>query len=473
MCKTMALLNEKIHFIGAGGTGLSAIMLVLLEMGVRVSGSDMKESEIVQSLRDKGALINIGHDKKNLADATIVVRSSAIPETNEEVIVANETGIPVLKRIDFLKMILSDFDVIGVAGTHGKTTTTSMLVWVMDQIGLSPGFIVGGVVENLGVNARAGHVDGKKQSQYFVIEADEYDNMFHGLAPLVAVITNVEHDHPDCFPTETIYMDAFYSYIDRLRADGSLVVSTADENCLAMLHYAEENEKRIFTFGIGEDDSTTIEARNLVSQVEKGYAFDVVLRGEVLGHVALTVPGKHNVMNALAVLATLEILGIDLPLAFDPLQEFVGAGRRFDIKFDEKGVLLIDDYGHHPTEISVTLAATKDRYPGKKVWAVWQPHMYSRTLELLDRFEQAFVNADAVIVTDVFAAREKVRSDFCVDEEIVAHLVHEDARAICDLEEVAETLLNEIGSDDVVIVFSAGDAIKINMMLMEKMRQIV
>ena len=465
--------NEKIHFIGIGGTGLSAIALVLLEMGVSVSGSDMKTSESVRSLQTKGAKVYIGHQAENIADATLVVRSSAIPDTNVEVIAAKQAGVQVLKRIDFLEKILKDYDVIGVAGTHGKTTTTSMMVWVLDQLGYAPGFIVGGVVGNLGVNARAGDAQPKngQTKPLFVIEADEYDNMFHGLAPKVAVITNVEHDHPDCFPTEEVYRNAFFGFIDKIQPDGVLIASKNDKNSEDMLAYALEKQLNTKEFGIEQSD-LCVYASNLVSQEGLGYAFDAYLHGEKIGRIALTVPGKHNILNALAVLAALEYLGIDPKGAIAPLQTYTGAGRRFDIKYNENGILLVDDYGHHPTEISVTLSATKDRYPNKKIWAVWQPHMYSRTLELLHRFEEAFGNADEVIVTEVFAAREQVRPEFSVQKEIVDHMHHQHARAICDLNQAAQTLLAEIGNNDVVIVFSAGDATQINQTLIQELRKI-
>ena len=463
--------NEKIHFIGIGGTGLSAIALVLLEMGIAVSGSDMKESASIRSLQAKGAHIEIGHRAENIAQATLIVRSSAIPDHNVEVIAAKEAGVPVLKRIDFLRQILKEFDVIGVAGTHGKTTTTSMMVWVLDQLGYAPGFIVGGVVENLGVNARAGKLEALKgqQKPLFVIEADEYDNMFHGLDPKVAIITNVEHDHPDCFPTEEIYRQAFFGFIDKIQSDGILIASNTDKNSQDMLDYAKQKGLNTKVFGIQQPE-LCIHATNLTSQAEQGYAFDAYLENELIGRIALSVPGKHNVLNALAVLAALDYLGIDPKGAIAPLQTFKGAGRRFDIKYNQEGILLVDDYGHHPTEIAVTLSAAKDRYPNKKIWAVWQPHMYSRTLELLHRFEEAFGNADQVIVTNVFAAREQVRPEFSVKEQIVDHLHHQNARAICELDQVASTLLQELGSNDVVIVFSAGDATQINQTLIQELR---
>ena len=455
---------EHIHLIGIGGTGLSAIARVLLERGYTVSGSDMQDSPLAQAVREAGAQVYIGHAAENVTGADLVVRSSAIPESNPEVQAALRQGIPVLKRAAFLGKLMENALGIAVAGTHGKTTTTAMLAWTLTALGQEPSFIVGGVVNNLGTNARAG------RGEIFVIEADEYDRTFLGLQPRMAVITNVEHDHPDIYPAPEDFRAAFRDFIGRLTPDGTLLLCADDPGALDLLPAARERGLRTLTYAI--QPSADYTAENLRPVPGAGYEFDLVFSGQVSAEgrqrVALQIPGEHNVRNALAVLGIIHQLGLPLDAAAQALGEFRGAGRRFDVLGEAGGVTVIDDYGHHPTEIRATLRAAQARYPGRPLWAVWQPHTYSRTETLFDEFAASFADADHVVVTEVYRSREPVDPDFS-PRSLVKAMRHRDAHFVPALAEVTAFLLARLQPGDVLIVFSAGDANQISRQVYESL----
>jgi UDP-N-acetylmuramate--alanine ligase len=441
------------HFIGIGGTGLSAIAKVLLERGEKVSGSDQQKSPTTENIRKAGAKVFIGHKAKNIRGADVVVRSSAIKDGNVEVTAAQEAGIPVLKRREFLNGFLDERYTIAVAGSHGKTTTTSMIAWILHALDMRPGFIVGGVIQNLSTNASAG------QSDFFVIEADEYDYMFWGLTPEIAVVTNVEHDHPDCFPTPESFECAFQGYVDRIAPEGTLVACLDDPGAKRLLDYALQQGRKVVSYSLGNREAD-YRAENLEPEVGAGFHFEMKRNGEPEAIVSLQVPGRHNVANALAALVVVDLLGLNLREAAEALKEFVGSGRRFDEIGEVGGVIVVDDYGHHPTEIRSTLAAARTRYPDRRIWAVWQPHTYSRTQQLLPAFGKAFKDADEVIVTKVYAARESQPDDF--SHMAILDAIPQEAYLILELDEVANYLLENVRAGDLVIVFSAGDAVKIS-----------
>jgi UDP-N-acetylmuramate--alanine ligase len=438
------------HFIGIGGTGLSAIARVLLERGEQVSGSDRAASALAEAVEAAGAVVSIGHAAEHVHGADLVVRSSAVPDDNVEVLAARQLGIPVLKRVDYLGQLLNGLLTVGVAGSHGKTTTTSMVAWMLHALGLQPGFIAGGEVQNLGVNAAAG------AGEIFVIEADEYDYMFWGLSPTVAMVTNVEHDHPDCFPTAEDFTQAFIGFVDRIPQDGSLVACLDDPGAAQLLEYAESKGQHWLAYSL-EDPEADYYARNLQAIPGAGYRFEALRSGEVVARVSLQVPGKHNVLNALAALAAADLLNLDLEAAAQALGDFTGAGRRYQEYPETSGVLVVDDYGHHPTEIAVTLQAARARYPEKRIWAVWQPHTYSRTLGWLDRFGSCFADADRVVITGVYAARETAPEGFSL-QDVAAAVTHPAIHAEQGLDAVGGYLIEHVAPGDVVIVFSAGDA---------------
>ncbi|GAB4504332.1 MAG: UDP-N-acetylmuramate--L-alanine ligase [Anaerolineales bacterium] len=447
----------QVHFIGIGGSGLSAIARLLLESGYQVTGSDRALSPFAVDLQKAGVTIYIGHHPRNITGANWVVRSSAIPDDNVEVRAARAAGIPVYKRADFLGQWMGDKTGIAVAGTHGKTTTTAMIAWVLSELGRDPSFIVGGMVTNLGVNARAG------KGNAFVIEADEYDRMFLGLRPRIEVVTSLEHDHPDCYPSLADMISAFESFVDLLPVDGTLIACADDSNAMALLSHARKDGKGVVAYSIQGDMTINsphwIQARALRPNLLGGFSFETASNlsgGLSTVKVELQVPGEHNVRNALAALAVVETLGLSSEKAAQALQAFQGTGRRFEVRGQVKGITVIDDYAHHPTEIMATLAAARARYAGRRIWAVWQPHTYSRTQTLFSEFSRAFKDADEVIVSEVYAAREP-KQEF-TSAEVVSAMPHAAARYLPTLEEITQYLLMHLKSGDVLLVLSAGDA---------------
>jgi UDP-N-acetylmuramate--alanine ligase len=447
---------EHIHFIGIGGTGLSAIATVLLEQGYQVSGSDINDSSLFVAVQQAGGTVSLGHQAENIAGADLIVRSSAIPESNVEVQAAIKAGIPVLKRSEFLGRMLAGKEVLAVAGSHGKTTTTSMLVWILTSLKLDPSFIVGGVVNNLATNARSG------QGSQFVIEADEYDYMFWGLHPDWAVVTNVEHDHPDIFPTARSFHEAFEGFVKNIKPGGHLVVCAEDPGAVR-LEAQLSSSQTLVKYGFNAS-GCDYRAKNL--KVNSGAGTDFIICISEGGQeynlpISLLIPGKHNVLNALAAFAVADGMGLDRQDIARVLGEFKGSERRFDIRGEFQGVLIVDDYAHHPTEISKTLEAARNAYPGKRIWAVWQPHTYSRTKALFEGFCGAFGNADRVLVLDVYPAREQKPEDFQISD-LIACIKHDDVAHIPTIPEAVALLKTELQPADLLLVFTAGDAIEIN-----------
>ncbi|HNT53784.1 MAG TPA: UDP-N-acetylmuramate--L-alanine ligase [Anaerolineaceae bacterium] len=445
-----------IHLIGIGGSGLSAIARLLMERGYTVSGSDRQLSPLTRELSEHGALVYAGHAAEHIQGADVVVRSSAIPDGNPEVQAALARGIPVLKRHDFLGELMEEYLGIAVAGTHGKTTTSAMLAWVLTTLGQEPSYILGGVSKNLGTNAHAG------KGRAFIIEADEYDRMFLGLRPDMIILTMVEHDHPDCYPTMTDYLEAFAKFVKLLRPGGLLLAGYDDPVARA---FSTQTAPDCGSFTYGLDPQADYTATGLAPHPRGGYTFTATYRGKELAQITLSVPGKHNVCNALAVLGAAHQLNLDLGAAAEALGEFTGAGRRFDVLGEAQGVTIINDYAHHPTEIRATLAAARSRYPTRRIWAVWQPHTYSRTRTLLDRFMTAFDDADEVLVTDIYAARE-YDSTFSA-AQVTAQLTHPAAHFTPTLADATEYLLHHLQSGDVLLVLSAGDADKISQQVLD------
>ncbi|HLO13712.1 MAG TPA: UDP-N-acetylmuramate--L-alanine ligase [Anaerolineales bacterium] len=451
-----------VHFIGIGGSGLSAIARLLLESGYTVSGSDRALTPFAEEVRKAGATVYVGHHPRNLTGADWVVRSSAISEDNAEVKGAKRAGIPVYKRADFLGRLMEDKTGIAIAGTHGKTTTTAMTAWILSELGRDPSFIVGGVVNNLGVNAHAG------KGKTFVIEADEYDNMFLGLKPQVAVVTSIEHDHPDFFPTlESMYL-AFEKFVDLLPEDGTLIVCAEDAGAAALIPHVRKDGRNVVSYGMQSEMTINtplwVQARAVKPNERGGFDFvattNLASKTSASVEVSLQVPGQHNVRNALAVLAIVGVLGLSRKKAARALSEFIGTGRRFELRGAVNDISIFDDYAHHPTEIRATLSGARARFPKARIWAVWQPHTYSRTKTLFLDFARAFKDANEVIVTEVYAAREP-EQEF-TSAEIVSAMPHLSARYIKTLPEVTEYLLKHLQSGDVVLVLSAGDADQIS-----------
>ncbi|MBN1146525.1 MAG: UDP-N-acetylmuramate--L-alanine ligase [Anaerolineales bacterium] len=446
---------------------MSAIATVLLERGYAVSGSDRQFSPMIRNLQEAGARVFLGHDADHVAGVDLVLRSSAVPDDNVEVQAAFEAGIPVLKRSDFLGELTSGQQAIAVAGTHGKTTTTAMIAWALADMGLDPSYVIGGASVNLGRNAHAG------LGRYFVIEADEYDRMFLGLRPQVAVVTNVEHDHPDCYPTLEDFQQAFREFAARIEPGGVLAACGDDPGARQLLVEAAPEDRLVVSYGI-RWEGCHYRASNLALNRMGGFDFDLLRQGEgPLASIRLQTPGEHNVLNALATLAVADQLGLDLGGAAASLGEFRGVGRRFELRGEASGVTVIDDYAHHPTEIRATLAAAKARFPGRVIWAVWQPHTFSRTRTLLDDFLAAFGDADHVLVMEIYAAREAPPPDGFSACQVVQALRGGagpggvDAYYAANLQAALELLTDRLQPGDVALVLSAGDAIWISERLME------
>jgi UDP-N-acetylmuramate--alanine ligase len=451
--------DTHVHFIGIGGSGLSAIARMMKESGYHVTGSDKTLSQFAEDLRAAGVTVYAGHAASNIAGADWIVRSSAVPDDNIEVQAAQAAGIPVYRRADFLGKFMENKTGIAVAGTHGKTTTTAMIAYCLSSMNLHPSFIVGGVLNNLGVNAGAGSGD------FFVVEADEYDRMFLGLRPRLEVVTSIEHDHPDCYPTYDDMFAAFESFTKLLPADGSLVASADDSGAASLMREAARERRQVLAYTTqgGHDlpADRWVRANDATSNERGGFDFRAATNvgRERTAAVRLRVPGRHNISNALAALGVMALLGLSISEAAGALGNFTGTGRRFEIKGEKNGIVVIDDYAHHPTEIKATLAAARSRYPGRRIWAVWQPHTYSRTRALFDGFVGAFADADETIITEVYAARE-AEEDFS-SEEIVKAMSRETVHFVRSLEEASGYLLDRLKAGDVLIVLSAGDADRI------------
>jgi len=456
---------KHVHLIGIGGTGLSAIARLLKESGCKVSGSDQVISPLAQSLIDQGVKVYKGHRANHVAGADVVVISSAVPETNPEIKAARKLGIPVLKRSEFLGSLMQEKISIAVAGTHGKTTTTSMITWMLHQLGRDPSFICGGVIKGLDTNAHFG------TGNEFVIEADEYDRMFLGLSPNIAVITTMEHDHPDCYPTMLEYTGAFVDFAASIRPGGTIFVH---ESVIAIPDMTAKVHKDVSLLSYGANRFADYHAENIHLGSDGFYIFDVAVNIDgnnvnLAKEMHLSVPGQHNVLNAVAALGVADVLGIDTQQAAAALASFSGSGRRFEVVGISDGVTLIDDYAHHPTEIMATLSAARSRFSGQNIWAVWQPHTYSRTRLLGEQFANAFVDADQVIVTEIYASREPVET--YSSAQVAALIPGNKTSHIQSLKDTEDYLLNHLKSGDILVVLSAGDADQINKNLLVRLSE--
>jgi UDP-N-acetylmuramate--alanine ligase len=446
--------------VGVGGAGISAIARVLLASDFTVSGSDMQANARTEQLEADGATIFIGHAAAQIGDADLLVISSAIPESNPEVLAAHERGIPVFKRADFVGRMMTGVRGVAIAGTHGKTTTTAMIADIAIAAGLDPTVIVGGVSPTIGANGRAGKGD------VFIVEADEYDHMFLGLQPTIAVVTNIEHDHPDIYPTDAAYLDAFREFVALLPQDGLLVVCSDDPGVMQLLNNGLP-DVTICTYGLDEDAGLSgLSAVELRRNALGGTDFLVLEHGELVGLMRLRVPGYHNVRNAVAAIAVARALGIDAGTIQSALASFGGVGRRFQEIGTVGGVTIVDDYAHHPTEIQMTLQAARQRYQGRRLWAVWQPHTFSRTRLLLEEFAACFEEADRVIALDIYRSREQ--DTLGMDTEaVIAAMDHPYARHIGRIPDAADYILDRVLPDDVILTLGAGDGNQVGVLILE------
>ncbi len=449
-----------IHLVGIGGTGLSAIALVLLGRGFVVSGSDMQESVFTAELRKRGATIYIGHSGAYISGAEMLLISSAVPESNPEVIAAKLSDVPIYKRSQFLGMLMAGSQGIAIAGTHGKTTTTSMVAQILIDAEYDPTVIVGSVIPAMGANGRAG------QGDHFVIEADEYDHMFLGLDYTVAVINNIEYDHPDMFENETVYYDAFRRFLGNMPPSGKLIANAHDPIVMSLA--ADAHPMLVETVGVGAD--APWRAEQIRPNQNGGSDFVVMFGDELVGIARLRVPGEHNVCNALTAIAVTTGLGVPFNKVRESLQEFGGVGRRFQEIGSAGGVTIIDDYAHHPTEIKVTLAAARQRYADRTIWAVWQPHTYSRTKLYFDEFVTSFDGADKVLVLDIYRSRE--RDTLGVESsQLVEAMAHPYARYVGSNEDATAYILDRVRPNDVILTLGAGDGNAVGTQVLAQLKE--
>ena len=435
------------HFIGIGGAGMSGIALVLHEQGTPVTGSDLKASRYSRALEEAGVPVMLGHGVSNLGDPEIVVVSSAIPESNPELAEARRRGLPVWPRAKMLANLAGAQRTVAIAGTHGKTTTSSMVATMLVGMGLDPTFLIGGEVCAYGTNARRG------AGEYYVVEADESDGSFLYLEPAVALITNVEADHLDHYGTLEEVEHTFTRFAERVAEDGTVVVCADDRRAAEV---ALRGGRRVVTYGMAEDaDVRCTELR----RSGQGHTFTLAVRGGGSCDAAIGCPGVHNVLNATGALAVAHVLGHDIAAAAAALAGFGGVKRRFDLIGEARGVRVVDDYAHHPTEVRATLAAARTTGEGR-VWVVFQPHRYSRTEALAAEFGAAFGDADRVALMDVYSAGE-VPVPGVTGKTLVDAVLANDPRArvawIPHRSEVPEFIAARVSPGDLVITMGAGD----------------
>ena len=387
--------GKRVHFIGLGGSGMSGIARIMLARGVWISGSDAKDSSVLAGLRTLGAEVFIGHQTSNLGSADVLVVSSAIDELNPELVAAKKKGISILARAEALALLMSESKSIAVAGTHGKTTTTSMLTVALQQAGLDPSFAIGGMINRGGTNAHQGSGD------IFVAEADESDGSFLAYKPFGAIITNIELDHVDHFPDLAAVNRSFLAFVNSIQPGGFLIVGIDSPGAVHLLSQIERGDIEIITYGESADYSIS----HLSLQPGESHA-RITKLGKVMGELSLSIPGQHNIENALAALVAGLKFGAPVVELLKGLESFSGAKRRFENKGSVNGVTVIDDYGHHPTEVRVTLETAKRFIGTGKVIVIFQPHRYSRTAMFVSEFAQVLGIADQVFLLEIYAASE-------------------------------------------------------------------
>lgn len=452
--------SEHVHFIGIGGYGMSAIARVMLEMGYRVSGSDVAKQELTEKLEAKGAQVYIGHQADNVQGADLVVYSTALSKDNVEMVAAEELKIPVIHRAQMLARLMNEKRGIAVAGAHGKTTTSSMIALVMEESGADPTYIIGGEIMNVGSNAKAG------QGDYVVAEADESDGSFLQYHPALAIVTNIEADHLENYDGNFDNLQqAYATFLSQVKAGGKAIVCLDDGYLRDMLPQLKSD---VITYGLDSDADFT--ARE-VELGDRKISFTVVNRGTELGRLELNVPGRHNVLNALATLITCLEAGLTFEQVAAAIKEFRGAKRRFQVLGEVNDILVIDDYAHHPTEIQATILAAQST--GKRIIAVFQPQRYSRTFFLLEPFSRAFADADEVILTDIFspAGEKQIEGVSALRlAEMIQTNSNSNIRYLPSKEDVLDYLRGHVEPGDLVLTMGAGDIWKVADSLAKELR---
>jgi UDP-N-acetylmuramate--alanine ligase len=438
---------EHVHFIGIGGYGMSAIAKVMLEMGYRISGSDLAQQELTEKLKAKGANVFLGHEAQNVSGADLVVYSTALAKDNVEMKAAEELKIPIIHRSQMLARLMNERKGIAVAGAHGKTTTSSMIALVMEIVGIDPTYIIGGEIMNVGSNAKAG------KGEFVVAEADESDGTFLQYHPTLAIVTNIEADHLENYngDFENLKM-AYAQFLSQVKEGGKAIVCKDDTYLRGMI---PQIKSEVITFGIDSD------ADYMAANIQLGdrkVTFSVLCRGMPLGEISLSVPGRHNIYNALATLITCLEAGLSFESIAAAIKEFSGAKRRFQVLGEVDDILVIDDYAHHPTEIQATISAAKAT--GKRIVAVFQPQRYTRTYYLFEQFSRSFVEADQVIITDIYSPAGEKRIEG-VDSDKLVELIRTNSNPtaihIPTKDGVLQYLIDNVKQGDLVLTMGAGD----------------
>ena len=438
-----SLIGKRVHFIGIGGAGMSGLARISLSHGITVSGSDAKDSSVVKALQALGATIATSHAASNVDGADLVVYSTAISPSNAELMRAQELGLSTLTRAAALSILMSESKSIAVAGTHGKTTTSSMMAVALQACGADPSFAIGGTITASGSNAHRG------TGEIFVAEADESDGSFIEYHPYAAIVTNVEHDHVDFFATPEDVAQAFKDFAATINKDGFLTYCADDQGAKALA--SSVKTCALISYGIDESCDLRLDSIELEAMGSRARA---IWRGKVVGFIELQVPGHHNLLNAAAVLATGLNLGFPAPELLTGLSVFRGTGRRFELKGTVHGVRVIDDYGHHPTEIDVTLKAAR-RFAGEgRLIVIFQPHRYSRTKAFSAQFAKALDMADRAIVLEVYAASEKPIAG--VTSRLITDAMSH-GEYIPNFIEVTDSVIDSAQPQDVIITLGAGD----------------
>ena len=453
------LAGKRFHFIGVGGIGMSGLAMLLLKHKAIVTGSDQNPGETIDHLCEFGADIKIGHKEHNLnPEADAVVISAAIKEENPELKLARREGIRVYKYAEMLGKVFGFYQGIAISGTHGKSTTSGWLAYLLKQAGIEPNFVVGAVVTQLAGSSGIG------SGQHFVAEACEYDRSFLNLKPQIAVILNIEADHLDYYKDEAEIVEAFRDFALGTKNSGVIVVNGEDKNIAKIISDPRllENNRKIETFGFSED--CNYHPANIVEK-DGLYSFDVYHNKELLGSTHISVPGKHNVANALAVIAAAQNAGIAAKDILRLLPGFTGVDRRLMLKAKINGVTILDDYAHHPTEIRASLKAIKEHYQPKRLWCIFQPHQYSRTRFLLADFAESFKLADITIMPEIYFVRDSQQSKKEVNARVLVDKIRakgSEALFIDGFDAICDYLTKQVRSGDVVVTMGAGDVRKVS-----------
>jgi|GraSoiStandDraft_46_1057282.scaffolds.fasta_scaffold10557_3 UDP-N-acetylmuramate--alanine ligase len=455
---------QRVHFVGIGGIGMSGIAEVLLNLGYTISGSDLKSSPVTERLASMGAVISEGHRAENVVGADVVVISSAVSSENPEVLEAKDQHIPVIPRAEMLAELMRLKYGIAIAGMHGKTTTTSMVAAVLAQAGLDPTVVVGGRVGAMGSNARLG------KSHYLVAEADESDRSFLKLSPILAVITNIDREHMDCYRNMRDVKKAFLDFIDRIPFYGMAVLCNDDPT---LRRLASQIKRRTLTYGTRRGSDFLIKVDRLSFRDGQPLStFQVSYRGSTLGDFTLRVPGAHNVLNATAAIAVAVGLDISTDQIRAALEAFRGVDRRLQMRGKARGVSVIDDYGHHPTEIRATLAAAR-QYGFRNVHVIFQPHRYTRTRDLMDDFASAFEGADSLTVLDVYAANEQPVEG--ITAELLAQKIRDAGMLSVNyagsFEDAVKAVADRARPGDMVLTLGAGSVSQLGPMLLHSLSE--